>query len=47
VGSAVDPATGRTMDDIQPFIQSFEWLDERQKRLIFEDNARRLFKLPA
>ena len=47
VGSAVDPATGRTMDDIRPFIESFDWLDERQKRLIFEDNARRLFKLPA
>lgn len=45
VGSSVDPATGRTMDDIAPHISKFEWLTPAQKQMIFEDNARRVFKL--
>ena len=45
VGSAVDPKTGRTFDDIRPYLEGFEWLSAAQKKLIFEDNARRLFKL--
>jgi predicted TIM-barrel fold metal-dependent hydrolase len=45
VGSSVDPATGRTMDDIAPLISKFEWLTPAQKQMIFEDNARRVFKL--
>lgn len=45
VGSAVNPDTGKTMDDIAPHIQSFEWLSAAQKQLIFEGNARRLFNL--
>ncbi len=45
VGSAVDPKTGDTLDHIAPIIESFEWLSEAEKKLIFEDNARALFKL--
>ncbi len=45
VGSAVNPDTGRTFDDIVPYIKKFEWLDETSKKMIFEDNARTLFKL--
>lgn len=45
VGSAVEPKTGKTLDDIAPIIQSFDWLSAAEKKLIFEDNARRLFKL--
>lgn len=45
VGSAVDPETGKTLDDIAPIIQGFDWLTAAEKKMIFEDNARRLFKL--
>lgn len=45
VGSTIDPATGRTRDDVRPMIESIEWLTQEQKRAIYEDNARRLFGL--
>ena len=45
VGSALDPDTGRTFDDIVPLIQGFEWLSDGDKRRILEQNARDLFKL--
>jgi 4-oxalmesaconate hydratase len=45
VGSTIDPATGRTRDDVKPMIESIEWLTGEQKRAIYEDNARRLFRL--
>lgn len=45
VGSAVNPETGRTMDDIRPFIEEFEWLSPTDKRLILEENAKRVFNL--
>jgi OH-DDVA meta-cleavage compound hydrolase len=45
VGSTVNPKTGRTMDDVKPMIDSFEWLSAPQKHAIFEGNARHLFKL--
>jgi OH-DDVA meta-cleavage compound hydrolase len=45
VGSTIDPATGRTLDDVRPMIESLEWLTVAQKKAIFEDNARRLFRL--
>ena len=43
VGSTINPETGRTMDDIKPFIEGFDWLSEDDKALIFEGNARHLF----
>jgi OH-DDVA meta-cleavage compound hydrolase len=44
-GSATNPANGRYFDDIAPEIKSFEWLPESDKKLVFEDNARKLFKI--
>jgi 4-oxalmesaconate hydratase len=49
-GSAQDPATGAWLDDLKPVIESIEWLTEQDKRLIFEENARKVytrFKMPA
>ena len=45
VGSAVNPDTGRTMDDIKPFIEGFDWLTDAEKKMIFEDNAKKVFNL--
>jgi OH-DDVA meta-cleavage compound hydrolase len=45
VGSAVNPATGETFDNIKPLIEKFEWLTPAQKKMIFEDNARKVFRL--
>ncbi len=42
-GSARDPNTGRDFDDLKPTIESIAWLSEEQRKLIFEDNARKLF----
>ncbi len=50
VGSKHDPARPdgeHTMDDIAPVIAGFEWLSDADKALIFEGNARRLFRLDA
>jgi 4-oxalmesaconate hydratase/OH-DDVA meta-cleavage compound hydrolase len=45
VGSTIDPATGHTMDHIAPLIRKFDFLSEADKKMIFEDNARRVFNL--
>jgi 4-oxalmesaconate hydratase len=45
VGSAVDPETGRMLDDIAPFIQGFDWLSDAEKTMIFSGNAKALFNL--
>ncbi|HTX25341.1 MAG TPA: amidohydrolase family protein [Steroidobacteraceae bacterium] len=45
VGAAINPDTGETMDHTAPYIRSFEWLSAAQKKMIFEDNARKLFNL--
>jgi len=47
VGSAINPDTGNTFDDIAPYIRGFDWLSDAEKTMIFEGNARTLFKLPA
>ncbi len=44
-GSKTHPDTGRQMDDLKPVIEEIEWLTEQDRRKIFEDNARKLFKL--
>lgn len=44
-GSAMDPITGKSMDDIKPHIDSFDFLSDSDKKKIYEDNARRLYKL--
>jgi len=45
VGSTRDPATGRWIDDIHLLIEDIEWLDEGQRKQLFETNARELFRL--
>jgi len=45
VGSAINPETGETMDHIAPIIAGFDWLSEAEKKMIFEDNARKVFNL--
>ena len=41
-GSAVDPETGKSLDDIKPIIESIAWLSDVERRSIFEGNALRL-----
>lgn len=45
VGSGINPETGTTFDNIRPYIEKFDWLTSAQKKMIFEDNARKLFHL--
>ena len=42
-GSAANPETGRSFDDIKPLLDGVDSLSERDRRNIFEENARRLF----
>jgi 4-oxalmesaconate hydratase len=42
-GSAANPATGKSFDDIKPLIDQIDSLTEQDRRNIFEENARRLF----
>lgn len=44
-GSVRHPETGKFMDDLEPVIESIEWLSEADRRKIFEENARSLYKL--
>jgi len=45
VGSKNLPGEESTMDHIAPTIAAFDWLSASDKKKIFEDNARRVFKL--
>jgi OH-DDVA meta-cleavage compound hydrolase len=47
VGTVKDPRTGKWMDETRYLIEAFDWLSPADKKLIFEDNARKLFKLDA
>jgi predicted TIM-barrel fold metal-dependent hydrolase len=44
-GSMRDPGTGRWIDDIQLLIEDIDWLDDGQRKQLFESNARELFRL--
>jgi OH-DDVA meta-cleavage compound hydrolase len=33
------------MDDIKPHFDAMEWLSDADRKMIFEDNARQLFKI--
>lgn len=49
-GSAKDPNTGKWLDDLKPVIEGISFLSQEDKRMIFEENARRVFtrfKVPA
>jgi predicted TIM-barrel fold metal-dependent hydrolase len=45
VGTVKDPRTGKWMDETRFLIEAFDWLSDADKRLIFEGNAKKLFKL--
>jgi predicted TIM-barrel fold metal-dependent hydrolase len=42
-GSAANPATGKSYDDIRPLIEAIDFLSGEDRQNIFEENARRLF----
>jgi OH-DDVA meta-cleavage compound hydrolase len=45
VGTVKDPRTGKWLDETRYLIEAFDWLSDADKKLIFEDNAKKLFKL--
>ena len=45
VGSARNPQTGRTYDDIMPLIRDADWMSAADKSAFLADNARKVFKL--
>jgi 4-oxalmesaconate hydratase len=45
VGTVKDPRTNRWLDETRYLIEDFEWLSDADKQLIFEDNAKKVFKL--
>ena len=45
IGSSIDPATGSSMDNVKPMIENIDWLSAADRKKIFEDNARAVFKL--
>jgi len=45
VGSKENPDTGRPFDDIKPIIDGFEWLSDADKKMIYTDNAVKVFNL--
>jgi len=45
VGSKVDPATGREMDDIAPYFHEIDFLSDADREMIFSGNAKRVFNL--
>jgi len=47
VGTVKDPRTGRWLDETRHIIEGFDFLSAAEKKLIFEDNAKSLFKLDA
>ena len=47
VGTVKDPRTGRWLDETRYIIEDFEWLSDADKKLIFEDTAKKVFKIKA
>lgn len=44
-GTAINPKTGQYMDDIKPVIESIEWLSQADRRMIFEETAKKVHNL--
>jgi 4-oxalmesaconate hydratase len=42
-GSAINPDTGRSFDDLKPVIEAMGFLSEADRQAVFEDNARAVF----
>jgi predicted TIM-barrel fold metal-dependent hydrolase len=47
VGTVIDPKTGKWLDETRHIIEGFEWLSGAEKKMIFEDTAKKVFKLDA
>ena len=45
VGTVKDPRTGRWLDETRFTIEAIDWLSDADKKMIFEDNAKKLFNL--
>jgi OH-DDVA meta-cleavage compound hydrolase len=45
VGTVKDPRTGKWLDETRHLIEAFDWLSAGEKKMIFEDNAKKVFKL--
>ena len=45
VGTVKDPRTGRWLDETRHLIEAFEWLSAAEQKMIFEENAKKVFKL--
>jgi len=43
--TAVTLPSGRWLDETRYIIEDFDWLSAAEKKAIFEDNARKMFKL--
>lgn len=41
--NAVNPSTGRLFDDNKPYLDGLAWLDEADRRKIFEENALKVY----
>jgi 4-oxalmesaconate hydratase len=42
-GSVIDPATGRSLNDIKPMIEAIPWLTDADRYAIYEGNARKVY----
>jgi OH-DDVA meta-cleavage compound hydrolase len=47
VGTVIDPKTGKWLDETRHIIEGFEWLSAAEKKMIFEDTAKKVFKIDA
>jgi OH-DDVA meta-cleavage compound hydrolase len=47
VGTVKDPRTGKWLDETRHIIEGFEWLSSADKKMIFEDTAKKVFKIDA
>lgn len=45
VGSKVNPETGREMDDIAPYFQEIDFINDEDREMIFYSNAKKVFNL--
>jgi 4-oxalmesaconate hydratase len=45
VGTVKDPKTGRWLDETRHIIEGLELLSAAEKKMVFEDNAKKVFKL--
>src|SRR5579863_2736436 len=45
VGTVKDPKSGKWLDETRHLIEAFGWLSAAEKKMIFEDNAKMIFKI--